>query len=134
MDRLWLETVAGFPTNDPALPVLKLLGYLIPAPAGRIRLLLKPHCLDFAIADVECVDEIDAGYAPLPGAIRVEVTLRKGAPLLAFQDADALHATSIAGAVPFAVATRPSHVMSPPCPNYARAEREYLQRHRIVRE
>ena len=108
-------------------------GHLIPAPAGRIRLLLKPHCLDFAIADVVSVDELE-GHAPLAGAIRVEVTLRKGAPLLAFQDADALHATSRAGAVPFAIATRPSHVISPPCPNYARAEKEYLQRYGILRE
>jgi hypothetical protein len=134
MDRLWLDTLTSCPAEDLSSRRLKLRGFLIPAPAERIRLLIKGQCLDFAIADVESVREMDTGNKPLCGAILVEVTLCTGAPLLAFQDAEALQATARAGVLPFAIATRPGRVISPPCPNYAAVEKDYLRRHGIARE
>jgi hypothetical protein len=132
MDWFWLNTLTARRAEYTDSGRLELRGFLIPAPADRIRLLIKSQCLDFAIADVESVEEFDAGDKPLSGAIVVEVTLRTGAPLLAFQDAKALQATARAGVLPFAIATRPGRVLSPPCPNYAAVQKDYLRRHGLA--
>jgi hypothetical protein len=130
MDRLWLDTLPARPAA--ATRKLKVRGFLIPAPAERIRLLIGSQCLDFAIADVESVEEFAVADRPLTAAIPVEVTLRTAAPLLALQDAEALQATTRAGALPFAIATRPGRVTSPACPNYAAVEKDYLRRHGLA--
>ena len=132
MDRLWLDTLPIRPAADAATRKLKVCGFLIPAPAERIRLLIESQCLDFAIADVESVEEFAVADRPLSATIPVEVTLRTAAPLLALQDAEALQATTTAGAVPFAIATRPGRVISPACPNYAAAEKDYLRLHGLA--
>jgi len=105
-------------------------GFLVAAPPGVVRVLVRGVCLDFLAADIQQVTEQDPEQAGASSrrAVPVEVTLRSNARLLAVHDARALRTAATAGQAPFAFASRPSTPVIPAASKYAAVEAAYLRR------
>jgi hypothetical protein len=132
MDEAWL---ASLPRDDgSALEAsdegVGLTALLVSAPAGRVRLFVRPLYLEFYAQDIIRIEEISLPpEARLRAAIAVEVRLRPGAPLLAIHGMETLPAATLGGPIPFALATRPAQLLLPFAQNYRAAEAAYLRRH-----
>jgi hypothetical protein len=133
IDPTWLNAVPGVAEDEAQAEVIVLQGWLLRAPAGRVRLAIRELCLEFRLEDVVGASEQAASPdSGVSGAISVELSLRPGASLLAVHDLAALQAHVSAGDLPFAVAARPGRLIAPPSPAYAAAEASYLQRHGLA--
>jgi hypothetical protein len=132
-DPTWLNAVPGVAEDEAQAEVIVLQGWLLRAPAGRVRLAIRELCLEFRLEDVVGASEQAASPdSGASGAISVELRLRPGASLLAVHDLAALQAHVSAGDLPFAVAARPGRLIAPPSPAYDAAEASYLQRHGLA--
>lgn len=131
-DKAWLASLPhdnGYSTCDESV---RLTALLVSAPIGRVRLLVWPLYLEFAIEDIAEIEEIQLPpQARAEAAIAVEVTLRPKAPLLNAHDARVLPTAALGCPLPFAMATRPGRLTVPPSPNYAQAASDYLRRHGV---
>jgi hypothetical protein len=133
IDPRWLDAVPRLAEDEAQGEVIVLQGWLVRAPAGRVRLAIREVCLEFCVEDVVGVrEQAAAPDARASGAISAELRLRPGASLLAVHDLAALQAHVSAGDLPFAVAARPGRLIAPPSPAYAAAEASYLEHHELT--
>jgi len=130
MDEAWL---ASLPCDDGvSQDGMALAALLVSAPAGRVRLFVRPLYLEFKVEDVTLIQEIPVPQEIRPrSAIAVEVKLRPGAALEAIYSTEILPVSVMGGLVPFALATRPAPLMLPPSPRFKNKEEEYLRLHGI---
>lgn len=128
VDGGWLEALPDL--DDGGEGGLTLTGLLVRGPIGRVRLLVAGVCLDFAVEDITCVDQLEVSSScdKMPGALSVEVVVRPGAAVLAVQEARALGIAAAAGQAPFAYASRPDGPIIPPATRYSEVEAHYLHR------
>lgn len=131
IDEAWL---ASLPWDEDARTGssegIHLSALLVSAPAGRVRLFVRPLLLEFNAADVTEIEELAVpAEARHASAIAVDVVLRAGAPLLALYTAEVFPLTALGGPKPFCLATRPTALRLPRAPRYTTALTEYLRRH-----
>jgi hypothetical protein len=133
IDSTWLEAVPRVAEDEAQGNVIVLHGWLLRAPAGRVRLVIHELCLEFRGEDVVGARERAAAPdARASSAIAAELHLRPGASLLAVHDVTVLQAHVSGGDVPFAVAARPGRLIAPPAPAFAASEASYLQHHGLA--
>ena len=129
MHAIWLDSLPSIDESPPDEDI-RISALLVSAPAGRVRLVFWPVCLEFKAEDVMEIKEITLPPEGKPEAtIAVDVRLRGGAPLLAMRDFDTLPMKEIGGHVPFALATRPAKITLPPWTKYSAALSDYMRRH-----
>ena len=93
IDPTWLDAVPRLAEDEAQGEVIVLQGWLVRAPAGRVRLAIREVCLEFHVEDVVGVrEQAAAPDARAFGAISAELRLRPGASLLAVHDLAALQA------------------------------------------
>ena len=133
IDPTWLDAVPRLAEDEAQGEVIVLQGWLVRAPAGRVRLAIREVCLEFRVEDVVGVrEQAAAPEARASGAISAELRLRPGASLLAVTTWPPCRLTCRPGTSRSRLPRDQGRLIAPPSPAYAAAEASYLEHHQLT--